>query len=230
MPFVLALVLSAAGCAVVGVLIQKAVYEPIERRGGAPLILLIASLGLLISLQNIVAMLFSPNILQFDLQWRTSTVALGPTHLSIPQLLTAFSGIAIFLAIYFFSNRTLLGKRIKAVAANRFLADITRLQPKKVHAIVLAIASAGVAVPGTMLPLDQGLQPYTGILILLVAKIAVLAGGIGNVAGTFTVAIMLGVLQNVALTFISGQWTIALTFSLFVALMLFKPTGLFRAQ
>lgn len=229
-PFAGALVASIAGCALLGALIQHQVYGPLERRGATPLVLLIASLGVLIVLQNIAAMAFTPNILQFDLSWRSNMVGIGPIHMSVPQLLVAIVGLAIFVGLVHFSNATLLGKRIRAVAANRFLADITRLEPKRVYLIVLAIASGAVAVPGALLALDHGLQPYTGILVLLVAKIAVLAGGIGNVWGTFAVAILLGVLQNVSLVFISGQWSLALTFLLFVALMLVKPTGLFSAR
>lgn len=229
-PFALALVLSVIGCAMIGVVVQLGVYGPLRQRGATPLVMLIASLGLLIVLQNIAAILFTPNILQFDLPWRSDMLSFAGIHLSVPQVMMIGVGFAVFFGMLYFTNATLLGKRIRAVAANGFLAEITNLQPKRVYVIVLAIASGAVALPGALLATDHGLQPYTGILVLLVAKIAVLAGGMGNVVGTFSVAMMLGIIQNVALGFMSGQWSIALTFSLFILVMLVKPTGLFAVR
>jgi len=76
----------------------------------------------------------------------------------------------------------------------------------------MAIASAIVAVAGTLVGLDQAMQPYTGVLVLLTATIAVIAGGIGSLTGAFLVSIALSVLQNVSLVFMPGRWSIAVTF------------------
>ena len=47
-----------------------------------------------------------------------------------------------------FAHRTILGKRIRAVASNPFLAEITRLRPQTVYVYVMAIASAVVCAAG----------------------------------------------------------------------------------
>ena len=80
-----------------------------------------------------------------------------------------------------FAHRTILGKRIRAVASNPMLADITRLQPQTVYIYVIAIASALVCLPGILVPLDLGLQPYNGVTPLLTATIAMIAGGVGSI-------------------------------------------------
>jgi branched-chain amino acid transport system permease protein len=115
------------------------------------------------------------------------------------------------------------------VASNPFLAEITRLQPNAVYIYVVAIASAIVALPGVLVPLDLGLQPYGGITPLLTATIAMIAGGVGSISGAFVLSVAIAVLQNLSLLVIPGEWSIGITFFIFVIFMLFRPTGLFPA-
>jgi branched-chain amino acid transport system permease protein len=227
-PFFAAVLLSILVCAVAGALIQKELYERLERRGATPLVLLIASIGLLAIITNTLAAVFTPDILRFPNEWRILTVSFGGVSLSYAQMAVTASGILIFVALVGFTRGTLLGKRIRAVESNPYLAEITRLKPHTVYVYVMAIASGIVAVAGTLVSLDQALQPYTGILVLLTATIAVIAGGIGSLTGAFALALVISVLQNIALVVMSGKWSVAATFGLFIAFMLVRPQGLFR--
>jgi branched-chain amino acid transport system permease protein len=227
-PFVGAVLLSILGCAAAGAVIQQQLYQRLERRGATPLVLLIASIGLLAIITNILAAVFTPDILHFPNTWRIQTVGVAGVHLSYAQIAVVVSGVLIFGGLLIFTRGTLLGKRIRAVESNPDLAEITRLKPHSVYVYVMAIASGIVAVPGTLVSLDQALQPYTGILVLLTATIAVIAGGIGSLTGAFVLAIAISVLQNVSLVVMSGKWSIAATFGLFIAFMLVRPEGLFR--
>jgi branched-chain amino acid transport system permease protein len=129
-----------------------------------------------------------------------------------------------------FSRHTRLGKRIRAVASNPQLAEITRLAPRAVYVYVMAIASAVVALSGILTGVDQALQPYNSVLVLLTAVVAVIAGGIGSLSGAFVMGVALTVLQNVALVVIPGRWTIAAVFLVFIAFILLRPEGLFRGK
>src|SRR5271157_4724382 len=181
-------------------------------------------------IQNIIAAVFTPNILQFPLPWAANVVALGgEVRLTWAQLLTIAVSLAAYAGVMWFAHYTILGKRIRAVASNPFLAQITRLQPQSVYVIVVAIASAIVALPGVLVPLDLGLQPYGGITPLLTATIAMIAGGVGSITGAFVLSLVIAVLQNLSLLVMPGEWSIGVTFFIFVIFMLFRPTGLFAA-
>jgi branched-chain amino acid transport system permease protein len=93
----------------------------------------------------------------------------------------------------------------------------------------MAIASAVVCVPGALVPVDLGLQPYNGVTPLLTATIAMIAGGVGSITGAFVLAIAIAELQNLSLLIIPGEWSIGITFFIFLIFMLFRPTGLFAA-
>jgi len=226
-PFALACIAAAAICLLAGLLVQVLVYDRLDRTDASPLAKLIASLGVLYVLQNLVAILFSPDLLQFPTAWRGGVIQLGEVYLSYAQLVVAGSGLVIFAALMAFTRLTMAGTRIRAVASNPFLAEITQLRPHRVYLMVMAIASAIVAVAGAAIGFDQAIQPYTGILVLLVATIAVIAGGIGSITGAFVISIFLSVLQNATLVVLPGRWSIALTFALFIAFIVIRPRGLF---
>ena len=150
-------------------------------------------------------------------------------RLTWTQLLTVAVSLAAYAGTMWFAHRTILGKRIRAVASNPMLADITRLQPQTVYVYVIAIASALVCLPGILVPLDLGLQPYNGVTPLLTATIAMIAGGVGSITGAFVLSVAIAVLQNLSLLVMPGEWSIGVTFFIFVIFMLFRPTGLFAA-
>ena len=68
----------------------------------------------------------------------------------------------------------------------------------------MAIASAVVSLSGILTGVDQALQPYNGVLVLLTAVVAVIAGGIGSLSGAFVMAMALTVLQSIALVLMPG--------------------------
>jgi branched-chain amino acid transport system permease protein len=228
-PAIIALLAAMAAATLLGALIQSQLYARLERRRATHLVILIASLGTLAVIQNILAAVYTPNILQFPVPWGGNVVSLGPLRLTWTQLLTIAVSLSAFAGVMWFAHFTILGKRIRAVASNPFLAQITRLQPQSAYVIVVAIASAIVALPGVLVPLDLGLQPYGGVTPLLTATIAMIAGGVGSIGGAFMLAVGIAVLQNLSLLVIPGEWSIGVTFFIFVIFMLFRPTGLFAA-
>jgi branched-chain amino acid transport system permease protein len=233
LPPIIALALAVIACAAGGALIQILLYARLERRRATHLVILIASLGTLAVMQNILAAIYTPNILRFSLPWGSQVISLGPLGSSVrltwTQVLTVLVSLAAYGGLRWFAHHTILGKRIRAVASNPFLAEITRLEPRVAHIYVMAIASGVVCLPGVLVPLDFGLQPYNGVTPLLTATIAMIAGGVGSITGAFVLSIVIAELQNLSLLFIPGEWSIGVTFFIFVIFMLFRPTGLFAA-
>ena len=228
-PLIVAAVVSIAVCTLLGALIQNQLYARLERRRATHLVVLIASLGALAVIQNIIAAVYTPNILQFPLAWSGEVFPLGSVRLTAVQLLTIVVSLGAYSGTMWFAHHTILGKRIRAVASNPMLADITRLRPQSVYIYVIAIASGLVCLPGILVPMDLGLQPYNGVTPLLTATIAMIAGGVGSITGAFVLSVAIAVLQNLSLLVMPGEWSIGVTFFIFVIFMLFRPTGLFAA-
>ena len=229
-PFLLALAAAMAVGTVLGLLVRSQLYDRLERRGASPLVILIASIGTLTAFQNIVAILFSPNVLQFNVPWRRGFASFGAVTLTYPQIAQLLAGLLIVSGLMAFSQYTPLGKRIRAVASNRDLAEVTLLRPGVVGLHVMAIASGIVAVPAVLTGVDQALQPYISLTVLLSAVVAMIAGGIGSVLGAYVMALALTVVQTVSIAVVPGRWSIAIVFAIFIAFILVKPEGLFRQK
>ena len=151
-----------------------------------PLVLLIASLGALAMLQNAVAMLFTTNMLQFSYPWRTQTVSLGVVSLSYAQLIDRgdrsrrVRGAGVDVALDAARPAHPRGG-VESVSGR----DHAPAAAQRLFVAVMMIASGIVALAGILIGLDQAMQPYTGVLVLLTATIAVIAGGIGSLTGAF---------------------------------------------
>lgn len=229
-PTIVAIPVAMALCALTGAVIQKLLYEPMTRRRSTPLVILIASLGVLSVIVNVLAAIYSANVLSYPISWAPRIVSIAGIRFTNAQVVMTICCLAAYVALMYLAYGTVLGRRIRAVASNPLLADMTRLEPNKAYVIVLALASALVAIPGALIHIDLGLQPYTGVNVLLTATIAVIAGGAGSITGAFVMAVAIAVLQNLSLLFIPSIWNIAITFFVFVIFMLFRPTGLFVRQ
>jgi branched-subunit amino acid ABC-type transport system permease component len=57
-----------------------------------------------------------------------------------------------------------------------------------------------------------------------------IAGGVGSITGAFILSIAIAVVQNLSLLVMPGEWSIGVTFFIFVIFMLFRPTGLFATH
>src|SRR5215510_11655889 len=84
-PVLVAAVVAIAACTAFGALIQQFLYAQLERRRATHLVVLIASLGALAVIQNIIAAVYTPNILQFPLRWSGEVLPLGSVRLTYVQ-------------------------------------------------------------------------------------------------------------------------------------------------
>ena len=100
----LAILLPIAACTVLGALIQSQLYARLERRRATHLVVLIASLGTLAVIQNIIAAVYTPNILQFPLPWSSRVVPFGPVRLTFTQILTILVSVGAYVATMLFAH------------------------------------------------------------------------------------------------------------------------------
>jgi branched-chain amino acid transport system permease protein len=90
----------------------------------------------------------------------------------------------------------------------------------------MAISLATVAVAGIFLGIRTIFTPFSGPTRLIFAFEAVIIGGLGSIWGTLVGGIVLGVAQTVGAQ-ISPGWGVLSGHLVFLAILLFRPTGLF---
>ncbi len=152
----------------------------------------------------------------------TSTVSVT-WHL----VLVAVLALLILGALSVFLNRTRYGLSIMAVAQQMDAARLNGVSVQSVYIGVMALAGVLGGMAGVLLAPLYFISPTAGDLPLLKGLIIAIFAGLGSIRGTIYAALILGLFEALAATYVSSMWSLPLLFVLIVVVMLVRPYGLF---
>jgi branched-chain amino acid transport system permease protein len=227
LPAVLAaVVIGAFTTGVVGTGIARAAYVPLLR---APqLSLLIASIGVSLALEEGVRVLTDARFRSYPQALDGGQLLSGAVRVTYGQLFLVLVAVALMVGLWLFVTKTMTGTAMRALAMDR---DAARLQGIHVERLILMTFFVGSVLAGAA-GVMYGLY-YTqisfgmGFLIGLRAFTAAVLGGIGNLPGTMVAGVCIGLVQSFAAGYISSRWTDVIIFGVLIAVLAFRPTGLF---
>jgi branched-chain amino acid transport system permease protein len=227
LPLAAAVIVAIAAAAASGLLIDRFLYQPLERRGAVRTTLFIASLGLLILVENTLAILFTPDPLRMDIGVLQTSIRLGPVFLTYLHVATVALAVIGYGALMLFLKRTRWGQAIRAVSSSPAMARTIGIDLGRVHLLTYAIGSAISAPAGILVAMDVGVEPYRGTTFVLLASVGVIMGGIGSIGGALLGGLSLGLIENLGVWKIASEWQSALSFGVFLVFILVRPRGLF---
>jgi len=215
-------VIASAG---LGWLVEVVFYRLFYRRKAASGAVLIASMGVLVMLENLVALIFGSE-LQTVPREMASVVQIGAVRLTSLQLWAAGIGVLAVAGLWILVRRLRTFKALWAMGDQPELIPVLGLPLYRLRALALAIGTGMAAIPACPLTLDIGIDPFVGMSYLLIAAVAVLAGGMDSYRGWVTGAATLAVLQSLVVWKFSARWMDLVTFGLLVLMLVFRPQGL----
>ncbi len=225
LPPVFTVFLSVAACTLLGVLIERFAYKPL--RGASSLSVLITAIGMSYLLQNLALMIFGSQQQAYPQYVKLPSVTLGGITIDGITLLTLGVTALIMIGMSLFINKTRLGKAMRAVAEDRGAAELMGISVDKTIALTFAIGSALAAVASICYGLTYVyIKPTTGAMPGIKAFTAAVFGGIGSIPGAMLGGIALGVIEQMAKTYISPLWADAIVFAVLVLVLVIRPTGL----
>ena len=216
------LVLSAAFAA----LIECAVYRPFVQKRCSSGVVMIASLGVMIVLENVVALIYGNEVKTISNQLEPSVAFAGLRFTRI-QLLQFFVGLGVFAAV---GAAVRYGKWFKALWAmgdQPELLPVIGLPVRWLRLGVMMLGGVLVAIPAMLISWDIGMDPHVGMHYLLLGSVAVFFGGVDRYWAWGAGAMLLAALQSLAVWKFSAQWTDLGTFGVLIFVLLFRPQGLF---
>ncbi|MGB8267535.1 MAG: branched-chain amino acid ABC transporter permease [Candidatus Velthaea sp.] len=177
------------------------------------------------------------NVLQQTASADERSLKIGPLeNASIPlggglavgwfPLIVFVTAVLVGVTLEIVFNRTRLGMAFRAVSDDREIAQAMGVRDRRLYGYAAAISFAVIAIAGVFMGVKFTFTPTLGPNFLLYAFEAVVIGGLGSFWGTLAGGIILGVAQTIGFALNPG-WGILAGHLVFLAVLLFRPTGLF---
>lgn len=220
-----AFLLSVICSALMGLAFELVIYRPIRKKHGSPLVLLLASLGLYILLENAFGLVFgnATRTIRGDALARSFEL-LGARLTSI-QLTIIVVGFGLVVLTHLLMSKTRAGKAMRAVADDPELALISGINTDRVLLWAFGLGSALAGAAGTLMAMDADLRPTMGMQPLMLAVVAVIVGGRGSTPGIALGALLIGVSQQIGGLWMGTEWQDTVVFLLLLGFLVARPRG-----
>jgi branched-chain amino acid transport system permease protein len=202
------------------------VYRRLRRRGAARLTLIFASFGVSLVLRSSIHLIFGGEPEYFTRELTIAVRVLG-VRIMPDQLVVLAATLVIVAVLHLFLRYATAGLIMRATAESPDLARVNGIDVDRVVAWTWALAAGLAAMAGVFLGLTVQLRPEMGFNILLSLFAAAILGGSGSMIGAVVGAMIVGIAENLSVMVISSGYRQAVPFLLLVAMLYFRPHGLF---
>ncbi len=220
-----ALLLSILFCVILGVLIERVAYKPL--RNSSRMSALITAIGMSMLLENVFLLIFSSNKRPFPNSFDGVAFTIGDKPISLNTLLTITVSLVLMFVLWFFVQKTKIGKAMRAVSEDTAAAQLMGININTTVSITFALGSGLAAVASVFYSSSYPLvDPYMGVMLGLKAFIAAVLGGIGSIPGAILGGVIMGIAESLTKGYISSTLADAVVFGILILVLLFKPSGL----
>lgn len=202
------------------------IYRPLQKKNSSTVILLIASIALLILIENIILILFGADVKTIGLITTAKGTELGNAVITPLQIALIVISLFLLLVLYVFMNRTVIGRNLRAVADNKELAAIMGLNTARLMAFSFILGSFLAGAAGILIALEQNLDPTMGTGLMVKGFSGAVIGGISSVPGSILGSYVVGVAENVGSWWLPSGFKDGITFLLLFLFLLFRPKGI----
>jgi len=225
-PLMAAFAVAVVAMALWGALLHLLVIKPLL--GAERLNQLLALAGLIIVFENLAHVVWGADLrgVRVDLP----VVSMGNIFLKTSNLLAFLGALVVLGILYFMLQRTYVGLAIRAIAQDTECARLMGINPGRIYLLTLTIGGALTGLIAVFFSPIYSVHPHFGGSFTLMAFIIVVLGGMGNLAGGFLGAFIIGVVTSVAAVFTSTEWAEILALVIFILVVLVRPQGLLGAR
>lgn len=228
LPFPLGIIASGAGLLIVGFILEKVLISTLRKKAGREWLMdsFVLTIGLMVIFQNLALIIFGaiqrgiPNLVAGQLVIKE--VVFIYDHMTILGVATLTVGL-----LWSFIKYTSLGKAIRATSQHSEAAQTLGIDSGLMYSIAFGIGAALAGISGALLITLYPANPNAGMGPVLKSFVVVILGGLGNIKGAFAAGILVGLLEAFAMFYLAGGWQNVIVFSIVIAVLVFKPSGLF---
>lgn len=210
--------------AVIGALCGKLLFDPIKAQGAN--VMLFTSVGLAFIVYAAMLVVFGADIKVFDIELGSAR-QIGPVAVAPGEVVLLLVATAVTAGLWILLSRTSVGRSIRAVSSNRELAQIRGVPTNRISSVVWALSAALAAIAGIMLGILGSTSAEAGWTYILLVLAAAVLGGVSNILGVVSAAMLLGVVMDLSALVVDTAFRPVIAFALLIAVLLVRPQGLF---
>ena len=180
-----------------------------------------------IVIEGILTAIVGDNYQQLSASYVNSSVHMFGFYLPDIYLIGFGLAIALLAGLYYMLYRTKFGRAVRASLQNRTAADLIGIDVNRVRTVSVGIGVAVTAVGGMLFGATNSFNPGTGYDLISRLLAIVILGGIGSIAGAMGAAVFILVINDVVAAWWSPTWAPIVYFAALVAVLSFRPQGLF---
>jgi branched-chain amino acid transport system permease protein len=224
----LAIPVLVAACFAAGYALQRFVIGRASH--GKDQNVLLVTLGIAIVIENLALYFFRADTRTVETSITYEMLDIGLALVPYPRAIGFVAALLIAAALWWLIERTDLGRAIRAVARERQGARLVGIDVDHIFAMSFGIGTAVLGAAACLLLPSFYVTPGVGNVFVLVAFTVVVLGGMGSFAGALVGGLAIGVTESLSGLFLGQQFGQLGIFLIFIALLMFRPTGLFGSR
>ena len=188
---------------------------------------LIATLATSITLTNLAIIVFGAQAKEVPTVLSARILEIGDVRIAWHRLLVLGMSLLVFAALHWFVRRTKTGKAMRAMSQNREACAVVGVDVQRVALATFALSAVLAGGAAALVTPLFSIFPDMGALLTLKAFAAVIVGGFGYVQGAIAASFLIGITESLAAGYISYAYKDAIAFVIMIAVLLWRPQGLF---
>jgi branched-chain amino acid transport system permease protein len=185
------------------------------------------TVGLSTALQNVALVLWTGDF-QVIRPWEASVVLrVAGTAFNLSQVIAFTVAVALTVALFLFMKWTHTGRVMRATAQDRDAATLMGIDTDRVYRLTFAIGIACVGAAGVLVAPLYAVYPQAGLQFVTLAYVVVVLGGLGDMLGAMLGSLIVAAVEVAGSYIFGAAWKEVFYFLLFIAVLVFRPAGLF---
>lgn len=214
----------AFGYVIYGLMLRPLVLRSASREG-LEIDSILATFGLLFVIQGVMLVVFGSNYTSYN--YLNVGIEVFGAVVAANRLLALALAIVIGGGLYLLLTRTLWGTALRAVAVAPKSAPLVGIDVNRAARFAFAIGCSLAAAGGVVVSTYQTFTATAGVVFTMKALVVVIMGGVGNILGALSAGLILGLVETFVASYLDPGLTLAATYLIFLAVLLWRPAGLF---
>jgi branched-chain amino acid transport system permease protein len=223
-PFV-TLVITMPAMFALGVVLQLVFIRPLKTDREALSVLVTYAVAL--GIEGLLGYLFTNNFQQLNAWYETASFSIFGFHIAYVYVFGFGLCLAILGAMFWLLYRTTFGSAVRATMLNRTAAQLVGVDVDRVSALAFGVGVATAAAGGVVFGVANAFNPGSHYDLISRLLTIIVLGGLGSLRGAVVGAMVMLVVIDVTAIVISPVWGSFAFFVVLVAVLVFRPQGLY---